>query len=112
MSDTVSEPREARPWRPEDGPHPVVWSWPPGDRPAFWVWSRGAWRWSAVRARQDWPDGRTAYQVLIDLDGSTAVMARTYWWPHEGLMPAHRSSVQPSTGPGWRDSRPSSTSAP
>lgn len=101
MSDILSEPIEARPWRPEDGPHPMVWAWPPGDRPAFWVWSRGAWRWAPVRARQDWPAGRTAYQVLIDLDGTTSVKARTYWWPHPGLVVAHRSSVEPTTGQGW-----------
>ncbi|MFE4425285.1 hypothetical protein [Streptomyces sp. NPDC056817] len=59
----------------------------------------GRWRWATVRARQDWPDGRVAYQVSVDLDGSTSVRARTYWWPHPGLRVAHRSAYPSSTGP-------------
>lgn len=99
MSDGVSEPVEARPWREADGPPPVVWIWPRKDPPALWVWSKGHWRWANVMARQDRPNGRTAYQVSVDLDGSTAMSARTYWWPHPGLRVAHRSAYAPSTGP-------------
>jgi hypothetical protein len=89
MIEHVAEPVEARPWRPEDGTPPTVRTWPRGHAPALWVWSRGCWRWAPVMARQSWPDGRTAYQVSIDLDGSTAVTSRTYWWPHRGLRVAH-----------------------
>jgi hypothetical protein len=98
MSGDVAEPVAARPWRPEDGPKPVVWTWPRKDPPALGVRSKGHWRWATVMARQDWADGRTAYQVSVDLDGSTSVTARTYWWPHEGLRVAHRSAYEPSTG--------------
>ncbi|GGZ70000.1 hypothetical protein GCM10010344_41230 [Streptomyces bluensis] len=94
-----AEPIEARPWRPVDGPEPVVWTWPRADRPALWVWSCGTWRWTQVRARRDWPDGRTAYQVAVDLDGSTSVVTRAYWWPHEGLRVARPSRCEPSTSP-------------
>ncbi|WP_406368780.1 hypothetical protein OG788_02200 [Streptomyces sp. NBC_00647] len=77
----VSEERAglepARPWRPEDGPRPVVWTWPATDPPALWVWSRGSWRWASVAARLDWADGRRAYTVTVDLDGSTTVTHRT-----------------------------------
>lgn len=82
---------EARPGQRGDWPEPVVWLWPRVGRPALWVWSHGAWRWAPVVARQDWPDGRVAYQVEVDLTGSTSVTCRTYWWPHEGLRVAHRS---------------------
>lgn len=47
-----------------------------GDRPALAVWSCGAWRFAPVKARQDHADGRTVYQVAIDLDGSTSVLSR------------------------------------
>ncbi|MFD4974811.1 hypothetical protein [Streptomyces sp. NPDC058424] len=69
MSGDVAEPDEARPWRPERGPKPTVRTWPRRDPPALWVWSKGRWRWATVRARQD---GRVAYQVSVDLDGSTS----------------------------------------
>lgn len=96
----VREPVAARPWQEGNGPRPRVWTWPSTDRPALWVWSGGAWRWAPVTARQDWADGRTAYQVEVDLTGSTAVTRVSYWWPHEGLRVARRSSVGPSRGPG------------
>ncbi|WP_146046266.1 hypothetical protein [Streptomyces cahuitamycinicus] len=99
MSGDVAEPMEARPWRPENGAKPLVRTWPHRDPPALWVWSKGRWRWATVMARQDWPDGRIAYQVRVDLDGSTCVRARTYWWPHPGLRVAHRSAYPSSTGP-------------
>ncbi|RSS94271.1 hypothetical protein EF903_06960 [Streptomyces sp. WAC05292] len=92
----LTEPVENRPWRSEDGPRPTVWSWPAGDRPALYVWSRGRWRYAPVHARQDWQD-RTVYQVAVDLDGSTSVVARSYTWPQPGLRVAHRSRSQPSS---------------
>ncbi|MFF7176827.1 hypothetical protein [Streptomyces pseudovenezuelae] len=97
MSDKT-EPVRARPWRAEDGAPPVVWTWPYRDSPALWVWSAGRWRWATVAARQDWADGRTAYQVVFDPVGDTTSTHRTYWWPHPGLRVAHRSTVEPSTG--------------
>jgi hypothetical protein len=84
----------------------VVWTWPCMDQPALWLWSRGRWRWAIVRARQDWPDGRVAYQVAVDLDGSTAVRTQAYWWPHEGLRVAHRSAAPASRKPGQGGSMP------
>ncbi|MDQ0847535.1 hypothetical protein [Streptomyces sp. V1I6] len=36
--------------------------------------------------------------MAVDVDGSTTVTARSYWWPQEGLKPAHSSSVDPVTG--------------
>ncbi|MGI5143853.1 MULTISPECIES: hypothetical protein [unclassified Streptomyces] len=57
--DTIPEP--ARPWRPEDGRQPVVWTWPRSDPPALWVRSGGAWRYATVMARQDWADGSVVY---------------------------------------------------
>lgn len=70
---------EARPWRESDGPKPRVWTWQPADRPALWVRISGAWRHASVVARQDWPDGRTAYQVLLGADGSTPMSHCSYW---------------------------------
>ncbi|OEJ21071.1 hypothetical protein BGK67_34830 (plasmid) [Streptomyces subrutilus] len=96
----MTEPVESRPWRPEDGPAPKVWSWPAGDRPALRVWSCGAWRYAAVMARHDYPDGRVIYQVAVDLDGSTTVVPRAYEWPQPALRLAHPSQSEPSaSGP-------------
>ncbi|MGW2550055.1 hypothetical protein [Streptomyces sp. NPDC001635] len=93
---SIPEPEPARPWRPEDGPQPVVWTWPTSDPPALWVWSGGAWRHATVMARQDWADGTTYYQVSVDLHGDTSVTTRLYRWGQPGLRVAHRSSLQPS----------------
>ncbi|GAA5070659.1 hypothetical protein [Streptomyces similanensis] len=93
---TIEEPEPSRPWRPEDGPEPAVWTWPTGDRPALRVWSAGRWRYAPVMARQDWPDGTVRYQVEVDLLGDTSVRARTYQWPQLGLRVAHGSSSTPS----------------
>lgn len=93
---TIEEPEPTRPWRPEDGPAPAVWTWPLGDRPALRVWSAGAWRYAPVRARQDWPDGTVRYQVEVDLRGDTTMVTRTYVWPQEGLRVAHGSGSEPS----------------
>lgn len=89
MSEEVAEPEQARPWRAEDGPQPRVQTWSNSERPALRVWSCGAWRWAGVIARQDWPDGRVAYQVEIDAAGTTSVRTRAYWWPQPGLRVAH-----------------------
>lgn len=96
----LEDPVEARPWRESDGQAPTVWTWPLTDPPALWVRQNGSWRWAPVTARQDWPDGRTAYQVLIDTDGTTSKSHRTFWWPHEGLRVAHRSATEPTTEAG------------
>lgn len=92
----LTEPAESRPWRPEDGAASRVWTWPAGDRPALFVWSCGKWRYAPVMARQDRADGRTVYQVAVDLDGSTSVVSRSYAWPQPGLRVARRSWSQPS----------------
>lgn len=92
----IEEARPARPWRPEDGPSPEVWTWPRGDRPALWVWSAGRWRYAPVLARQNWADGTVRYQVEADLLGDTTVTVHAYQWPHPGLRQARRSGSEPS----------------
>ncbi|MFE7212447.1 hypothetical protein ACFU93_21130 [Streptomyces sp. NPDC057611] len=99
MSETttpIPEPVPARPWRPEDGPQPQVWTWPTGDRPALWVLSGGRWRYAPVLARQDWVDGSVYYQVEVDLLGDTSVTGQMYRWPQPGLRAARRSGAEPS----------------
>ncbi|MFF3248946.1 hypothetical protein ACFYWY_35665 [Streptomyces sp. NPDC002870] len=96
MSDSVPEPVEARPWVPDDGPPPHVWTWPRTDPPALLVRSRGRWHWATVTARQDYADGRVVYQVVVDLDGFTSVITRLYAWPQPGLRVGYRSTSQPS----------------
>lgn len=94
------EPEQAPPWRPEHGPKLTVWTWPPGDRPGLLVWANGNWRYAAVTARHDYADGRFAYHVEIDVDGSTSVKHRAYWWDPEGgrMKPLHGTrGAQPST---------------
>ncbi|WP_409473539.1 hypothetical protein [Streptomyces sp. HC307] len=98
----IPEPEPARPCRPQDGPEPEVWTWPPGDRPALKVWSAGAWRYAPVTARQDWADGTFRYQVLVDLRGDTTITHRTYVWGHPGLRKCHGSDAKPSRGPDER----------
>ncbi|MET7573343.1 hypothetical protein ABZT04_33335 [Streptomyces sp. NPDC005492] len=95
---TIPEPEPARPWRPEDGPPPEVWTWPNSDRPALKVWSAGAWRYAQVMARQNWADGTVRYQVEVDLRGDTMVTVRTYQWPQPGLRKGYDSGSQPSRG--------------
>ncbi|HET6857186.1 MAG TPA: hypothetical protein VFH94_08840 [Streptomyces sp.] len=97
MSATIPEPVPSRPWRPEDGPRPQVWTWPPTDRPVLEVWLAGAWRTARVLARQNWADGSTHYQVQMSLLGDEAVTIRKYRWPQPGLRAAHASGSQPST---------------
>lgn len=93
---SIEEPEPARPWRPEDGPRPQVWTWPRSDRPALRVWSAGAWRYAPVLARQDWADGAVYYQVSVDLLGDTRVGTRLYRWPQPGLRVARSSGSEPS----------------
>jgi hypothetical protein len=96
VTDSVPDPVEARPWRPDDGPPPHVWTWPRTDPPALLVRRLGRWRWGTVTARQDHADGRVVYQVAVDLDGSTSVTTRLYAWPQPGLRVGRRSASQPS----------------
>lgn len=88
-ADDIPEPTPARPWSPADGAQPRVMTWPTGNRPALRVWSAGKWRYAPVRARQDWADGRTFYQVEIDRLGDTHVTTVLYEWPHPGLRVDH-----------------------
>ncbi|MFE9993472.1 hypothetical protein [Streptomyces avermitilis] len=100
MSEEIREPEEARPWRgPDDGPWPVVRTWPGGARPALEVWSAGRWWQARVMARQDWADGSVYYQVSVDLRGDTSVTTRLCRWPQPGLRVAHGSGSDPSTTP-------------
>lgn len=110
VDDEIPEQAEERPWRPEDGPPPAVRTWAAPDSPALWVRSRGRWRWATVRARQDWADGRTTYQVLVDLDGSTTMVTRSYRWPQPGLRAARRSALAASREPGRGGEMPTSPS--
>ncbi|MFK0279485.1 hypothetical protein ACIQVL_03290 [Streptomyces sp. NPDC090499] len=96
VGEQIPEPEPARPWRPEDGPRPEVWTWPNRDRPALEVWSAGAWRHAPVMARQNWPDGTVRYQVEVDLRGDTMVTINTYQWPQPGLRKGYDSGSKPS----------------
>lgn len=101
VSDTpVPDAVPARPWRPEDGPRPQVWTWPPTDRPALRVMSGGRPRRAEVIAKQVWADGSVYYQVTVDLYGDTTVRTLLYRWPQPGLRVARRSLAQPSRGVG------------
>ncbi|MEV6400541.1 hypothetical protein AB0M39_38155 [Streptomyces sp. NPDC051907] len=95
MGEAPAEPVENRPWRPQDGPPPRVWTWPRRDPPTLQVWSKGRWRRATVLARQDWAD-RTVYQVEVDLEGNHLVRSRLYAWPQPGLKAGRRSSSPPS----------------
>ncbi|MFI9772225.1 hypothetical protein ACIHJG_35985 [Streptomyces sp. NPDC052415] len=94
----IPEPEPARPWRPEDGPSPEVWTWPRSDRPTLKVWSAGAWRYASVMARQNWSDGSVYYQVEVDLRGDTTIRTCLYRWPQPGLKAARKSTSEPSRG--------------
>ncbi|MER6616342.1 hypothetical protein [Streptomyces xantholiticus] len=107
-----SEPEQAPPWRPEDGPPPAVWTWPPGDRPGLFVRAGGRWRYASVIARHVHDDGRESVQVAVDADGSTTVSVRSYWWPQDGLKAAHASAVEPVTGRGRHASAGMPTAPP
>lgn len=98
MSSTTdpADAEEAPPWRPEDGPAPIVTTWPRAARPALKIRVKGTWRYASVTARQEWANGRVAYQVELDADGSTAVTQRTFWWGQPGVRFAHGSPVQAS----------------
>lgn len=94
---SIPEPTEAPPWRTSDGPRPRVTAWPPGQRPALWVHAAGKWRYAVVRQRQDYPDGRVAYRVDLQLPGPNGWdvgCSRAYWWGQPGIRLAH--------GPGER----------
>ncbi|MER5689264.1 hypothetical protein [Streptomyces sp. NPDC002205] len=49
--------------------------------------------------RHDYADRRVSYHVTLDVDGSTMVTHRAYWWPQE-VRPkvAHCSKVEPNRG--------------
>ncbi|MET7745982.1 hypothetical protein [Streptomyces sp. NPDC005385] len=85
---------EARPRRESDGPRLEVWTWLLSDPPALWLRQKATWRWASVTARQDWPDGRIAYQVLIDTNGTTSKSTTR-----------HDSPDGASTGPGGSEGR-------
>jgi hypothetical protein len=81
---------EVRPWRPGDGPQPKVHVYPAGQRPMMRVQAQGRWHTATVLARYDFPGGKVAYQVDIDLtiDGSHHVgTTRTYWWDPKTMKP-------------------------
>ncbi|KUN37688.1 hypothetical protein AQJ30_15500 [Streptomyces longwoodensis] len=93
---SIPDAEPARPWRPQDGPRPTVWTWPRTDRPALRVMSGGQWRHASVIARQDWADGTVRYQVEVDLRGDTATRIALYQWPQPGLAVARRSAHEPT----------------
>lgn len=97
QEESVPDAVPARPWRPEDGPRPVVWTWPPSDPPVLWVQFDGR-RWpGTVLAKQVWADG-VRYQVSVNLGGDTRTYIRLFRWPQPGLSVAHRSALEPVTG--------------
>ncbi|MFI2078454.1 hypothetical protein [Streptomyces triculaminicus] len=85
------EPKEAPPWREEQGPPPQVHSWPPGKRPALRLYVGGRWQYCPVHMRLTYPDGRVAYQVDVHIQSDTSYSIRTYWWDSEIMRVAHGS---------------------
>jgi hypothetical protein len=108
---TATEPESARPWRPDDGLKPKVWTWPRTDRPALWVRSHGAERYAPVLALQEWADGAVCYQVEIDPHGDRRVGMRLYRWPQPGLRMACMSRSRPARGvdESWQGAMPHPT---
>ncbi|MFI6415376.1 hypothetical protein [Streptomyces sp. NPDC050585] len=96
MSSSIPVPAEERPWSPGDGPEPAVTTWPPGHRPAMHVWDGSRWRYAPVQSRQDHPDGRTVYRLLVPA-GEDGRSVRSYRWPQDGLRPAHGPTRTPET---------------
>lgn len=48
------------------------------------------WRTTVVEARHDWPHGRVAYQVAVQMlaeDGVPGTHIRTYWWDPATMRP-------------------------
>lgn len=80
---------EARPWRPSDGPGPAVRVFPYGQQPMMRVRAQRKWHTCTVLARYDYADGRTVYQVDIDLviDGQRAGTTRSYLWNPKAMKP-------------------------
>ncbi|WP_381801260.1 hypothetical protein [Streptomyces niveus] len=85
-----SEPEQAPPYRAEHGPPPVMTTWDYPDQPALEVLVEGRWQYAPVGARANYPDGRVAYHVDIQLPRSGGWTHRAYWWPQEGLRVARR----------------------
>lgn len=102
VSEQIDAPEQVPPWRPEDGPAPRVWCWPPGDQPALYVYDGGRWKYAPVMARLDHADGRTEYQVTLQSDPDRGTVHRAYWWPQPGLRRAHGSHAEPTD----RETRP------
>ena len=50
---------------------------------------RREWRYASVTQRDTWRDGRIAYHVAIDGDGSLSVVHRACWWGQPGIRVAH-----------------------
>ncbi|MEU4093279.1 DUF6233 domain-containing protein [Streptomyces sp. NPDC026673] len=98
MSDQQRDARECPTW--VSGQRPRTHGWAPADRPRMQIHVEGAWRWATVRQRQDWPDGRVAYQVDILLPdpefGRDAHYIRSYWWDPETVRPSRHPAI------GWQ----------
>ncbi|WP_369265826.1 hypothetical protein [Streptomyces harbinensis] len=78
---------QAAPWRPDMRvPVPEVTVFPPGRQPLLQVAWRGARPVCPVLARQDWADGRVAYQVVVPTSiGCGAI--RLLWWDPSTMRP-------------------------
>lgn len=90
--EAFDEPEQAPPWREEHGPPPVRRCWDYAGRPALKVRINGRWQYAPIGSRADYPDGRVAYHVTIQMPGGGA--HRAYWWPQDGLRRGY--------GPGGR----------
>lgn len=61
------------------------------DAPMLWIYLDTGWALAAVRARHDYPNGLTAYQVEISIpngDGTSSRYLRTYAWGKDNIRPA------------------------
>ncbi|WP_275466350.1 hypothetical protein [Streptomyces noursei] len=99
-----SEPEQAQPWNPANGPQPVVFAWPPGARPALWVLIDDQWVYAPVRGRYKDVDGGTVLFLDVILPGEFSARHRAYRWPQpDRLRTAHGSPTIPTSCDGPYD---------
>lgn len=83
---TDPAPRDATevpPWQPAYGPGPRVTRRRP--RPVLEIRVGGVWRLATVLARHDYPDGRVACQVELNLGADSTASIRTYAWDRAAM---------------------------
>lgn len=79
---------------------PTVSTWPRGHGPALYLRACGRRRYAPVVSRLDHADGRTEYQVNLNLTFNGSTISAVYEWPQHDLTVAHPPTAPASTGPG------------